>query len=136
MSMRDGGKSIAGKSKAQVTWISVERHIDKTRFRIGLAWIEIPGTAWGTLMRDLYRLHIGGYPRVVEFSGTEEGNDYHQKCTSAYIHHGMDLEKFKTWKKINHGRATKNHRKLQRGRGKIWGPQLVWICDWSLKWTI
>ena len=54
-------------------------------------------TGKSTLMRDmLYRLHIAGYPRVVVFSGTEEGNDFYQKCIpNAYIHHGMDLEKFK-----------------------------------------
>lgn len=32
-------------------------------------------------MRDmLYRLHIAGYPRVVVFSGTEEGYDFYKKC--------------------------------------------------------
>jgi hypothetical protein len=54
-------------------------------------------TGKSTLMRDiLYRLHVAGYPRVVVFSGTEEGNDFYNKCIpNAYIHHGMDLEKFK-----------------------------------------
>ena len=54
-------------------------------------------TGKSTLMRDiLYRLHSAGYPRVVVFSGTEEGNDFFQRSVpKAYIHHGMDLEKLK-----------------------------------------
>lgn len=54
-------------------------------------------TGKSTLMRDiLYRLHLAGYPRVVVFSGTEEGNDFFQRCIpKAYIHHGLDLEKLK-----------------------------------------
>lgn len=55
-------------------------------------------TGKSTLMRDImYRLHSAGYPRVVVFSGTEEGNDFFQRCVpKAYIHHGMDLEKLKS----------------------------------------
>lgn len=54
-------------------------------------------TGKSTLMRDLiYRLHCKGYPRIVVFSGTEEGNDFFSRCVpKAYIHNGMDLEKFK-----------------------------------------
>ena len=54
-------------------------------------------TGKSTLMKDiLYRLHIGGYPRVVVFSGTEEGNDFYQSIIpNAYIHAGLDLAKFK-----------------------------------------
>lgn len=54
-------------------------------------------TGKSTLMRDMiYRLHCSGVPRIVVFSGTEEGNDFFTKCIpKAYIHHGMDLEKLK-----------------------------------------
>lgn len=56
------------------------------------------GCGKSTLMRDLlYRLHMKGYPRVVVFSGTEEGNSFYSRCVpKAYIHHGLDLEKFKS----------------------------------------
>ena len=51
-------------------------------------------TGKSTLMRDMLdRLHVAGYPRMVVFSGTEEGNDFFQRSVpKAYIHHGMDLE--------------------------------------------
>lgn len=55
-------------------------------------------TGKSTLMRDmLYRLNQLQYPRVVVFSGTEEGNEFFSSCVpQAYIHHGMDLEKLKS----------------------------------------
>lgn len=54
-------------------------------------------TGKSTLMRDMmYRLHLNGYPRVVVFSGTEEGNDFFQKIVpKSYVHNGMDLDKLK-----------------------------------------
>ncbi len=56
------------------------------------------GCGKSTLMRDLlYRLHCKGYPRVVVFSGTEEGNSFYARCVpKAYIHGGMDIEQFKS----------------------------------------
>jgi hypothetical protein len=55
-------------------------------------------TGKSTLIRDMiYRLHVKGYPRIVVFSGTESGNDFFSKCVpKAYVHHGMDIEKFKS----------------------------------------
>lgn len=52
-------------------------------------------TGKSTLMRDmLYRLHNIEYPRVVVFSGTEEGNEFFSKCIpQPYIHGGLDIDK-------------------------------------------
>jgi hypothetical protein len=54
-------------------------------------------TGKSSLIRDiLYRLHENRYPRVVVFSGTEEGNEFFGSCIpKAYIHHGLDVEKLK-----------------------------------------
>ena len=54
-------------------------------------------TGKSTLMRDiLWNLHCNGFPRVVVFSGTEEGNEFYSSCIpSAYIHHGLDLDRLR-----------------------------------------
>lgn len=55
-------------------------------------------TGKSTLMKDiLYHLHQNKIPRVVVFSGTEEGNDFYQRFVPAsYIHAGLDLDRLKT----------------------------------------
>ena len=54
-------------------------------------------TGKSTLMKDfLWHLHTLGYPRVVIFSGTEEGNDFFSKCVpKCFVHGGLDLDKLK-----------------------------------------
>ena len=50
-------------------------------------------TGKSCLMRDiLYHLHRQGYPRIVIFSGTEEGNHFFSShVPSAYVHNHLDI---------------------------------------------
>lgn len=55
------------------------------------------GTGKSTILRDfLFHMNRIGYPRVVVFSATEEGNEFFSSIIpKAYIHPGLDLDKLR-----------------------------------------
>lgn len=89
-------------------------------------------TGKSSLIRDmLYRLHVNGYPRVVVFSGTEEGNDFFKRCIPrAYIHHGLNMEKLKNIVDVQRKIvASCRDAEKELGRSPDVDPRLVIVLD-------
>lgn len=89
-------------------------------------------TGKSTLLKDIiYRLNAKGYPRIVVFSGTEEGNEFFSSCVpKPYIHNGLDMDKFKAVIDVQRKIVTScREAETQLGRPPDVDTRLVIILD-------